>query len=127
MVKDETICVAGFPHILTEEEPGAEDQIGQEVSGQEFAERVEAQPEGQQDGEEEAAPYTLHLHLHLHLLLLSTEEGWGVPVPGLQARPGEALQADNLDKSGISGKISSGESSRQLKVNANSSHYKHEI
>ena len=47
---------------------------------------------------------TLHLHL-----VLSAGEGWSDPVPGLQARPGEALQADNMDKSGISGKISIGE------------------
>ena len=64
---DETFCVAGFPHILTEEEPGVEDQIGEEVSGQEFAEGVEAQPEGQQEGEEEAAPHTLHLQYHFSL------------------------------------------------------------
>ena len=47
--------------------------------------------------------------LQLRLLFLSTQEGWGVPVPGLQARPAQALEADNMDRAGISGEIRSAE------------------
>ena len=65
---------------------------------------------------------TLHLHL-----VLSAGEGWSDPVPGLQARPGETLEADNMDKSGISGKISSEGLSRESQVYANSTHCKHDI
>ena len=70
IVSDETLCVAGFLHIWSDEDPGLEEEVGYEVSWQEFVEGVETQAQGEQDGEQEAAPHTLHLHLHLlHLPL----------------------------------------------------------